>query len=89
MNALENLVVRLEAIAKKNEDRFGYRLVIEPDRRGRKLLYRFEAEELVDGHIIVDGTGSTIEEAVTNATESIDESCERWGYIQPEEQPKS
>jgi len=80
MNELENLVACLEAIAKKNKDRFGYSITIDVNRGGCKLLYRFEAKELADGHVFVDGTGPTIELAVAEAIGSINEGCESWGY---------
>ena len=79
MKELENLVARLEAIAKKNKDKFGYSIMVYPNRLGL-LLYCLEVKELADGHIFVGGDGPTIELAVAAADNAIVESCESWGY---------
>lgn len=76
--ALDQLVMRLERIAKKNDDRFRYKVTIEPNRKG--IVYLFYCEEMADGHTLLCGSGVTIDEAVKQAWDGIESSCEEWSY---------
>jgi hypothetical protein len=73
-----DLVMRLERIAKKNDDRFRYKVTIEPNRRG--VVYLFYCEETADSHTLICGSGVTINEAVKQAWDSIESFCEEWSY---------
>lgn len=75
---LEQLVMRLERIAKKNNDRFRYKVTIEPNRKG--IVYLFYCEETAERHTLLCGSGVTIDEAVKQAWESIESACEKWNY---------
>lgn len=75
---IETIVEWLEAIAKKNDDEFKYKITIEPTRRG--LEYSFECRESADDHLFVSGDGPSIEDAVGNSAFQLGESCEEWGY---------
>jgi hypothetical protein len=82
---IQELIKRLEAIAKKNGDEFEYRIRLEPPPRqglsGRKaLVYRFEAIETADHHAFLDGFGNSIAEAVEAAENGVSEACKHWGY---------
>lgn len=78
MKQIEELIKRLETIAKDNGDSFEYALQIEPGRSG--ILYRFVCSEQADVHTFVEGSGATILDAVRQASESIQASCGAWGY---------
>lgn len=77
--SLEPLVRRLEAIAKKNRDEFGYRIEVDVDRSGT-ISYRFVAIETADRHEFVTGYGKTIDEAAETAMKDVEEACELWSY---------
>jgi hypothetical protein len=77
-SSLERLVIRLQAIAKKNSDQFRYKIQIEPTRKG--IQYSFVCEETADGHALLTGCGATIEAAVADAEKDVDEACQEWGY---------
>lgn len=76
--SLDALVRRLDRIAKKNNDRFRYEIEINPTRSG--ITYIFNCVETADGHTLICGTGVTIDEAVKQAWDSIEESCQEWDY---------
>lgn len=76
--SLDALVRRLDRIAKKNSDRFRYKIEINPTRAG--IAYIFNCEETADGHTLVCGSGVTIEEAAKQAWDRIEESCQEWDY---------
>jgi len=76
---MEQLIHRLEAIAKKNRDEFRYRIELDVLRDG-KVRYNFIAEETADGHCLVGGSGMTIEEAVADTNAKIPEYIKSWGY---------
>ena len=73
-----SLVARLQVIAKKNHDEFEYNIEIET--KGCKISYRFVAIETGDNHEFVSGCGDTVDDAVADAAENIEESCKDWGY---------
>ncbi len=75
---IAELIRQLQSIAVANQDRFSYKLEIEPTRKG--LRYSFSATEDADGHCFVMGYGATIEEAIEDALANIKEACEEWGY---------
>lgn len=77
-NALECLVIRLQAIAKMNGDQFRYKIDIEPTRNG--IQYVFICEETVDSHALLTGNGATIEAAVADAEKDVGQACQEWGY---------
>lgn len=78
MEAITKLVARLEAIARKNDDRFAYCINIEPRRDG--IVYEFTALETADQHAFVSGEGPTIEAAVARANDDVADACEEWSY---------
>ena len=76
--SLDSLVMRLETIAKKNNDEFCYTIEIDVDRRG--ISYRFVATEEADGHEFLTGAGATIEAATADAAKDVEDACEQWSY---------
>lgn len=72
------LIKRLEGIAKKNKDEFGYQINVYPRING--LEYEFICLERADGHIILNNFGSTLEEAIDIKESEIVEACKEWGY---------
>lgn len=77
---VNELVSRLEKVAKKNKDEFKYRIEVNPNVTRGGANYRFVCTEKADGHEFVTGAGETIGSAVDDADESVGESCEGWGY---------
>ena len=81
---LNNLVHRLEAIAKANHDEFGYEIKLIMSRG--KLCYRFVCYEKAEyNEFITSDAGNTILEVVNNAAAEIPAACEKWSYINPED----
>lgn len=79
MKEISDLVQRLEDIANKNDDVFRYRIEIDVENlRREKFRYRFIAEETADGHTFADGSGATLDEAISSV--DLKEACEQWGY---------
>lgn len=78
MNKIDQIIQRLEAIAKLNGDSFRYSIEIRP---GKTIGYLLECKEEADGHVFVDGSGATIEAAVDNAGLSIPAALKEWGYL--------
>lgn len=78
MKELDDLIERLDKIAKKNEDEFRYRIDISKTRAG--LRYSFGCSETADGHTFTSGVGADIAAAVKDANDSIPEALEQWGY---------
>ena len=76
--SIERLITRLEKIAKKNRDKFGYKIEINVERNS--LFYSFVAFETTDGHEFLTGHGKTIEDAIINADNDVEESCKMWDY---------
>lgn len=76
---IAELVTRLEQIARRNRDVFAYKIDITPKRNG-SVMYRFEATEKADGHTFTDGAGETLEQAVADAANGVDDALEQWGY---------
>ena len=76
--SLDSLVMRLERVAKANDDDFRYKITVEPNRKG--IVYFFVCEEKADGHTLLTGCGTTIDEAVKQSWNDIESSCEEWGY---------
>lgn len=74
--SIEALVKRLNAIAKRNHDSFKYRIEL----RGWPIKYHFIAEETADNHEFVNGYGSTIDDAVIDADNQIENACREWCY---------
>ena len=91
MKFCEDLIRRLDRIAKKNKDEFRYVFKVRP-LRGHGIVVDFEAAETTEGHVFVSGRGETesipvehnlsvaCEEAIQDALNSIEESCKEWGY---------
>lgn len=77
---IEKLVGRLQKIAKKNNDEFKYVITFLPGIAHRKKFYMFECREREDNHVIIDGYGSTIGEAVRSAEKGVEDACARWNY---------
>jgi hypothetical protein len=75
---MENLLKKLDNIAQKNGDEFRYNIGIRLIKG--KPYFEFSAEETTDQHCFVGGSGSSIEEAVQEAENNIESSCESWGY---------
>ena len=75
---IQKLVDRLEKIAKKNKDRFRYRIDIEPSFRA--TTYTFVCSEMADGHDFCSGFGADIETAINNADKDVENCCDAWGY---------
>jgi dsRNA-specific ribonuclease len=76
--SVQDLINRLQAIAKKNKDEFKYSIDLLP--KGKEITYSFKAEETADGHCFTSGYGATIDEAVAAAAEYIERALEQWGY---------
>jgi hypothetical protein len=79
-DAIAKLVARLEAIARKNDDRFEYKIVVTPVRGG--VQFRFICYELPDRHEMFTGCGNTVEEAVAGADSEVADVCKEWGYTE-------
>lgn len=75
---IKELVDRLEKIAKKNKDEFDYKISIRLVKNG--FMYLFECFENSCGHLFLEGIGSTIERAVSDASKGIEDSCREWDY---------
>ena len=80
-NKLKNLIVKLDNIAKKNNDEFRYKINID-FKKYNELHIHFIAEETVDNHVFITGGGFTIDNALKVAELSIDDACKSWGYKQ-------
>ena len=79
IEALNQLIERLQRIAVKNHDEFRYKIEITPRRVGG-TDYRFICQENAEGHAFLIGTGYTIDLAVADANNSVLGACEDWGY---------
>lgn len=77
---LQDLIERLEKIAKKNKDKFKYQIDINFLPRDKKIVYTFNCIETADDHSFTTGSGDTIEEAVEDAISDIKSALESWGY---------
>lgn len=75
---VNDLVKQLNTIAKRNHDAFQYSVELS----GFPVRFRFVAIEKADGHEFVDGSGTTLDDAVISAEASIKDACEQWGYEQ-------
>lgn len=75
---IETLIKELEQIAKKNHDRFDYRIMIRSV--GGKLIYTFVAEDPKYSTDFVSGDGFSPEEAAEAALRGLDEVCTIWDY---------
>jgi hypothetical protein len=73
------LTSRLDAIAAKNDDEFRYIVEIIP-RNVKNFRFVFEAEEIMDRHILVRGTGESIEIALEKAEKQIPNFLKSWKY---------
>ncbi len=80
MEKLNQLVSRLQRIAKKNDDAFRYRIDIKPGCNGGVVFLEFVAEETADGHCFTSGSGTTIDAAVDIADAEIKNALGEWGY---------
>lgn len=78
---LKALIFDLEAIAEMNDDRFRYRIDIEPI--NNSLRFSFVCEETEDNHIFLSQWGSTLESAIVNSGNDMANACRLWGYKQP------
>ena len=78
---LEQLIARLEAIAKKNDDEFDYDIGVDPGPAGGIRLM-FSCTEQADHHAFVNGWGDNIEEMVEDAIVGIPSSLQSWGYAE-------
>lgn len=74
---LENLIFRLQHIARRNDDAFSYRIEIEAI---YVLHFTFKVVETVDHHLFLSGIGETLDEALDDAERGIDEACAAWDY---------
>ena len=86
MKELEELIRRLDRIAKTNNDEFRYRIDVHA-LRGPGIHIQFIAIEKADGHTFVEGFGDTqtvddngLLDAVKDADSGIEDSCKEWGY---------
>lgn len=79
MNAIETLVAKLQAIAKKNGDEFSFTVEVS-NSKNTGFRYYFKCLETADGHTFTCGAGSTIEEACAEADSEIAEACRAWDY---------
>jgi hypothetical protein len=79
MDALTKLVNRLQAIAKKNDDEFEYRVDILPKLDG-SLHYELVVQEKADGHCFVSASSGSIENCASAAELVVKAACEDWGY---------
>lgn len=77
--SIQALVVRLQAIAKKNRDEFRCR--IEPRNTPKGMTFTFVCEETAENHCFTSGVGSSIVEAVKDAEAYIPEALKSWGYM--------
>lgn len=80
MNAkLEQLIGRLQEIARKNDDEFSYNVEIVPT-RAIGFTFNFLCVETADSHIFVGGSGPDLEIAVEAAGKTVTRACREWGY---------
>lgn len=84
MTNIEQLVWKLEAIAKLNDDEFRYRIDLNLSRGRTKLGFGFVCEEAAEGHTFLESHGLTIEAAILDAVASIKSAVEDWGYEMPQ-----
>lgn len=77
MKKLENLIFRLQHIARRNRDTFKYQIDIEAV---YVLHFTFRAIETVDKHLFLSGVGETLDEALDDAEKQIDGACAAWDY---------
>lgn len=77
--ALDQLVRRLERIAKKNHDHFHYKIEVSPRRNGG-IECRFVCQEIADNHEFLTGIGATVDAAIFDAAKDVEEACKEWGY---------
>ncbi len=75
---IENLIHRLQAIAKINKDEFRYSVEIQP--RGKEIIYLFNGRETADSHIVFCGSGESIDDAVNATWRDIEDCCKEFGY---------
>ena len=75
---VELLVARLDKIAEQNWDNFEYNIRINTQvARGQ---FTFECKERTDGHVALEGSGTTIAEAILAAEAGVLEALAEWGY---------
>lgn len=77
---LIELIVELESIAEKNNDKFRYRIDIKPV--NNRLRFKFVCEEAEEGHVFISQQESTLEAAITEARNDIADACRLWEYEQ-------
>lgn len=79
---LSTFITRMEAIAKLNRDEFTYTITITPVKHGG-LIYDLQVSEEAEGHLFVNGIASTLEGAVSQAMNDLDDAADQWGYKIP------
>ena len=77
-STIRDVVERLRAIAKANNDEFRFYITINDVRGG--ISYTFVAKETADDHDFIVAQGSTPEDAAQNGELFIELACEAWGY---------
>lgn len=74
---VQDIITRLENIAKENSDAFTYVIHIKPS---NPIEYVFVAEEMSERHHFISGRGNTIEDALDDANKRISDRCKGWNY---------
>lgn len=82
MNALELLIFRCAQVAVRNNDEFAYKITVEPLRGHRGWRYTFEAIETADHHVVISGTGDSMDAMVANTNLNFKAAIDCWGYTE-------
>lgn len=84
---LENLIERLDKIAKKYGDEFKYQIDIENLANG--LCYTFVCKFMcedtygkVEGNTFFYGDGKTIDDAIEAANNNVENACKKFKYVE-------
>lgn len=79
--AIETLVNRLRAIARRNGDDFAFQVVIRPSKGGFEYAFKVTSNfEPPGADHVLRGTGDTILEAIQSAEADIPDALKAWGY---------
>lgn len=77
MIPLVDFIQQLEAVARANDDKFEYSIILVPN---GTLRVGFIVREEADGHEVLFGTGASIDEAVANVQDGWQECLKDFGY---------
>jgi hypothetical protein len=78
-NKLNELILRLERIARANKTEFVYEIGLTPLPDG-SVLSRFICQQVDGAYEFLEADGSTVDQAVEIATMEVYSTCDDWGY---------